>query len=194
MRFKTVCIIIGVINMFNIFGCSTSPNLKYERYSSVDPEINISMDYISDWLYSEHRGSHSSYSQVLFYEKAAGDKPFKAGISVTVKNLSNLGVSPASIEAVAEDIYSKRMKFKDGKSLAKSSVKLTGEKAINLEFSYKTLDKLYDVNAKLLPIKERVIIFQKGSKFYIIRYENTAEDFSKFTKAFNHILKSIKFK
>ena len=185
-------IIIGAIAMFNLFGCSS--NVKYEKYSSKDPEINIAMDYISGWLYSEHRGSYNSYAQVLFYEKGDAKKIFKAGISVNVRGISKLETRPATIEAVADDLKSKRMKFKDSMLVSNGNLKVSGENAIVMDFSYKTLDKLYDVTAKLIPVKEKIVIFKKGNKFYTVRYENTAEDFKGFEKAFRHILNSIAFK
>jgi hypothetical protein len=184
--------IIGAIAMFNLFGCSS--NVKYEKYSSKDPEINIAMDYISGWLYSEHRGSYNSYAQVLFYEKGDEKKIFKAGISVNVKDMSKLETRPATIEAVADDLKSKRMKFKDFILVSNGNLKVSGENAIVMDFSYNTLDKLYDVTAKLIPVKEKIAIFKKGNKFYTVRYENTAEDFKRFEKAFSRILNSITFK
>lgn len=185
-------IIIGAISMFNLFGCSSS--VKYEEYSSKDPEINISMDYISGWLYSEHRGSYNSYAQVLFYEKGDEKKVFKAGISVNVKDESKIETKPVTIQTMADDLKSKRMKFKDSILVSKGNTNVSGENAIVMDFSYKTLDKLYDVTAKLIPVKEKVVMFRKGNKFYAIRYENTAEDFKRFEKAFNRMLSSIKFK
>lgn len=185
-------IIIGAISMFNLFGCSS--NMKYEKYSSKDPEINIAMDYISGWLYSEHRGSYNSYAQVLFYEKGDEKKVFKAGISVNVKDESKVETKPVTIQTMADDLKSKRMKFKDSMLVSSGNSNISGENAIVMNFSYKTLDKFYDVTAKLIPVREKVVIFKKGSKFYTIRYENTAEDFKRFEKAFSRMLSSIKFK
>lgn len=192
MRIKIIhaYIIIGAIAMFNLFGCSS--DMKYEKYSSKDPEINISMDYIPGWLYSEHRGSYNSYAQVLFYEKGDENKAFKAAISVNVRDASKLKEPPAAIEAMADDLKSKRMKFKDFVLVSEAGSKILGENAIAMDFSYKTLDKLYDVAAKLIPVNEKVAIFKKGGKLYIVRYENTAEDFKKFEKSFKHMLTSLK--
>jgi len=192
MRIKIIhaYIIIGAISMFNLFGCSS--DVKYEKYSSKDPEINISMDYVSGWLYSEHRGSYNSYAQVLFYEKGDDKKAFKAAIAVNVRDASKLKDPPVTIEVMADDLKSKRMKFKDYSLVSEASSKILGENTIVMDFSYKTLDKLYDVAAKLIPVNEKVAIFKKGGKLYIVRYENTAEDFKKFEKSFKHMLTSLK--
>lgn len=194
MEFKKnyTLIIIGAIAMFNLCGCFS--NLKYEKYSSKDPEINITMDYISGWLYSEHRGAYNSYAQVLFYEKADKDKVSKAGVSVNARNATKVEVDPATIESMADDIKSKRMKLEDFSMISRSDANILQEKAIVMEFEYKTLDKIYDVDAKPISVKEKIIIFKKVDKFYTIRYENTKEDFDKLNKAFSHMVRSIRFK
>ena len=187
-----VYLLIGVIYMFSYYGCSSG--LKYERYSSKDSKINITLDYVSGWLYSEHRGSQGSYAQVLFYEPTRKNKDFKAGMVVTVKDSSKIEVNPLSVEAVADDLLAKRLKLKDAKVLLKSKIRFFKTDAINVELSYKTLDKLYSVNAELIPVRERIVIFKRGDKFYFLRYENTDDEFDKFSKAFNHIIKTLRFK
>ena len=97
-----VYLMIGVIYMFTHYGCS--PAFNYEKYSSKDSKLNITLDYISGWLYSEHRGSHGSYAQVLFYEPTSEGKAFKAGIVITVKDSSKIEAGTFSLEAVADDL------------------------------------------------------------------------------------------
>lgn len=177
--------------MTSIFGCSN--RLKFERYSSKDPELNLAMDFVSGWLYSEHRGEKSSYAGVVFYENKKGDVP-KALIGLTVRTESKVKLEPKTTEAFAEDIISKRRKFKEMELLSKSYGKFSGIDAVNIIMSYKISDKLYGANAKLISAKERVVVLKKNDKFYTIRYENTAKEFNKFDKAFSHILDSIDFK
>lgn len=184
-----VCLLLGVISMLNLFGCFS--NLKYEKYSSKDPELNITMDYISGWLFSEHRGSYGSYAQVIFYEPESKDKTLKAGIVVTANK-----IEPAfpTIKEFSDDLITKRLKFKDAAVLLKSKIELIGTEAINIELSYKTLDKLYGKDAKLVPVKEKIVVFKRNDKFYVVRYENTEEEFTKFYNAFNRIIKTLRFK
>ena len=178
--------------MFSSYGCSG--NLKYERYSSKDIEINISMDYISGWLYSEHRGSNDSYAQVIFYELAKKDKTSRVGMAVTVEKSSKVRFQPLTLEAMADDLLNKRLKFKDARILSKVNTSLFDTEALDIELSYKTLDKLYSADAKLIPVKERIIIFKRNDRFYTLRYENTEEEFNKFAQAFTHCIGTLKFK
>lgn len=167
--------------------------LKYESYSSKDPELNITMDYILGWDYKEHRGSYGSYAQVIFIEPKK-EQGLKTHIVVTVKKSSKVKFKPLTIEAMWEDLLAKRLKLKDTKVLSKSNRKLLNTKAIDIELAYKTLDKLYRVDAELIPVKERIIIFEKGEKFYTLRYMNREEEFKKFERAFYHCIKTLRIK
>lgn len=185
-------LVIGVILMFSYY--SWSGGLKYEKYSSKDPELGITMDYISGWRYNEHRGSFDSYAHVLFYESERKGKDFKAGIAVTAEKSSKVKFKPLTIEAMADDLLNKTMKFEDAKVLSRSKIRLLKEDAIEIRLAYRTLDKIYSVDAKLIPVKERIVIFKSGDKFYTLRYENTEEEFSRFDKAFTHCIKTLRFK
>ena len=181
--------VIGGLFMIGCNGCASG--LGYEKYVSKDPKLNISMDYISGWLYSEHRGTQDSYAQVLFYEPDRKDKDRKAGIAVTVRDMSKVEFDPLSVEAAADDLLKKRLKLKDAKILSKSKIEFLRTVAVDIKLTYKTLDKLYSTDAKFIPVKERIVIFNRGGTFYTVRYENTAEEFERFEKAFSHCIKTL---
>jgi hypothetical protein len=178
--------------MFNSYGCS--PNVKYSNYSSKDAELNISMDYISGWTYIESRGSYGSYAQVQFIGPEIKGKDFRASMIVTVKKESKVDFKPLIVEAMIDDIVTRRLKFKDAQVLSKSKIKLSGIDAVDIALTYKELDRLRSIDAKFVPRKERLVIFKKGDKFYILRYVHSEEDFAKFDKAFYHCVKTLKFK
>jgi len=177
--------------MVNLFGCS---GVKFEKYSSKDPLINISMDYIKGWQYSETRGSYGSYAQVMFFQFKKGEKGSRVIMEVTVKDSSKIQLAPLTLQKVVDDLLAKRMMFKDAKVLSKSNMSLLNTDAIMIELSYLTLENLLSVNSKLIPVKEKVIIFKKNNNFYFLRYENSAEEFDKYSSAFMHMVKTIKIK
>ena len=188
---KTI-LLIGVVSMFCFCGCQ--PIIQYEKYSSKDPQLNITMDYISDWRYVESRGSYNSYTQVQFIEPAKSDKKLLASITVTTKTTSQAGLASPTIEAMADDIKTKKLKLKDAQLLARGKINLLNTEGICMDFSYKQLDNLRTIDAKLIPSKERTIILKQGDKFYIIRYVNTEEEFNKYSAAFKHVIKSLQSK
>ncbi len=177
--------------MANICGCSDG--FKYSQYSSKDPELNLAIDYIAGWRSNEHKGENKMSAGLLFFEDKKGDV-FKALISVNAIKASKIKVDPSTIEAMANSISESKLNFKDGKILSRSRIKVLATEAIELDVSYKTADKIYAVDSKYIPVKERIVIFKKGDKFYTIRYENKEEDFDKLNKAFDHIVRSLKFK
>ncbi|MCX5708023.1 MAG: hypothetical protein NTY14_03465 [Candidatus Omnitrophica bacterium] len=133
-----IILAIGVISMVGSYGCSKV--VKYERYSSKDIEINMAMDYISGWLFSETRGAEKSYAQVVFYEPQRKDKNIKAEIVVTVQDSSKLKLDSSSVESFVDDLLSRREKLKDMKLLARAKNVVAGSEAISVLLSYKTID------------------------------------------------------
>lgn len=190
LKIILVVLLIGGIFMISRYGNFGS--LKYEKYSSKDPELNLTMDYISEWRYSEHRGSYGSYAQVQFYEPTKKD--YGASFVVTVKKSSKVTFEPLTVEAMADDLVTKRMKLKDTKVLSSSKMRLLGLQAIDIELAYQTLDKLRSIDAKFIPAKERIVLFKRDDKFYTLRYINTAEEFKKFERAFYHCIKTLRIK
>jgi hypothetical protein len=187
-----IFLLLGVMCMINTYGCAEG--FKYERYSGKDPELNFTLDYISGWLHSEQMGSKDSFSQAVFYQPSGKDQTSMAGMVVTVEKSQNLEISAPTIDARAEDILSRRLKFKDSRILSRDKKNILGLPAWDIRLSYKTLDKLYSIDAKLRPVTERIIIFKRKDKFYTLRYQNRAEEFDKLGPAFDHLVNSLKFK
>lgn len=185
--------ILLIAGMVAIAGCSQQ-GFKFERYSSKDADLDITLDYISGWKVNEQKGSFDSFSQVVFLESERGEKTLPAVIVLTVKRESKVKFSPKTIDAAYTDIVNKRKNFKDSKVLSESKIKLLGEDALEFELSYRALDLPESLKAKLVPMRERVIVFKKNDKFYILRYENFAVDFDKFNPAFSQIIKTMQFK
>ena len=182
----------GIICLINLYGCSDK--LKYEKYSSKSINLNLSLDYIAGWLYSEQIGANDNFPQVVFYKPSKKDAISLAGIIVTVDKSTKIQLPAQTIEAVAVDLLSKRQRFKDAKILLKLKRKFLGLPAWDIKLSYKTLDKTYSAEAKLIAVIERIIIFKREDKFYTLRYENRAEEFDQFSGAFSRIINSLRFK
>lgn len=192
LKFKRCAYLItGAVLMANFFGCS---GVKFEKYTGRDPLLNISMDYISGWQYNETRGSYNSYAQVMFFPFEKGRESPRAIMAVTVKDSSKAEFTPRTIDAVIDDLLAKRMQFKDAEVLSKSKTKLLNTEAAVIELSYLAPENLLNVNSGLIPVKEKVVIFKKEKYFYFLRYQNSAEDFNQFNKAFIRILRSLKLK
>lgn len=195
-RFILCLILTGVIGMTAGFGCAN--RVKFVRFSSSDPMLGVEMDYVKGWVYQEHKDQNSGYAGVVFFEDKPGDVP-KAIIGLTAMESGRLNERMAAqqslnLEAFADDLVSKRMKFKEAKVLSRGKTKVASEEAIVLELSYLTLDKLYSLDAKLIPVKEKVILFRAQEKFYILRYENGITDYPRYERAFAHISSSLRLK
>jgi len=182
-------VLIGAIAMLNL-GCGYE-GLKYARYSSKDPELNISVDYLADWNFREHRGLN--YASVLFFERSQ-DKKLKAIIDITVKKSASVKPEMSTAALMADKFIAQKLKFKDAKLVARQRMSLGYAQAENILLSYKAPDKLHSLDTKFITVNERLIIFKRGDNFYILRYENTKKDFDKFDKAFMHCVSTLQFK
>jgi hypothetical protein len=190
MKRIIVCLGIFFVLINVISGCA--PGIKYAHYTSKDSALNLKIDYIAGWIYSEQRGERDAYAQVLFYERELKDKLRRALIAVTARPASGFDSQPVTALSVLYDILNKRSKFQDAAIISKGErSNLLGVEARTAEITYRTLDKLHKAGAKLIPVKERIVVLRKGDIVYTIRYENAARDFASFEKAFNRILKTI---
>jgi hypothetical protein len=86
------------------------------------------------------------------------------------------------------------MLFNSTRILSKTRDNICGEEAVDITFSYRALADFENIKAKLVPMTERVVMFRRGEKFYTLRYADLSESFDKYSKAFNHIIKSVRFK
>ena len=190
---KIILLTMGaMVVMLNFSGCSE--NVKYEKYSSKDPALGITVDYISGWKAAEQTGAYGSFTQTVFYEPSIANKPLKAMMVVTVEPSDKIKISSPTLEKVELDLVGRRMKFKDSKVMSKTGFDICGEKGIDIKMSYRALDNIESIKGKLMPVAEHVIMFKKGEKFYTLRYENLSSEFDKYDKAFYHCARSLKLK
>ncbi|MBM3251363.1 MAG: hypothetical protein FJZ11_01090 [Candidatus Omnitrophica bacterium] len=193
IRRKTIKLLItGVIIMLIGSGCFSQ--FKYEKYSSKDPSLGINIKYIAGWKFHEQKGAYGSFAQVVFHEPDRKDKTIKASMSVTVEDSSKVKFSPTDLKGMEEDLLGKRMKLPEARVVSSARKNFLGVAAKDIGLTYRAPDKVYSLDAKLVPLQERIIIFKKDDKFYTVKYQNTPEDFAKFNQAFNHITKTLKIK
>jgi hypothetical protein len=167
-------------------------SLAYQEYSSQDPELNIMMEYPSDWRFREHRGSYGSYAQVQFYGAVQGD--FAPSIVLTVEPASKVAFRPLTIQGLADDLVEKRMHFEDTNVLSRAETELLGLPAVDLTLAYKQPSQLRSLEFDLVPFQERIIVFQKDDRFYTFRYMNTEKEFRDFEAAFLQGIKTLQLK
>jgi hypothetical protein len=182
-------LIIGAL-MVGFCGCS---GLNYEKYSSKDSELNITLEHVLGWKVVEQRGSYNSYVQAMFYPTGkSGDS--QAMMVVLAEKSPESAAGPITIEQFADDFVAKRMQFKDAKVLSRSKVTFLGGEAVMVEISYMSLEDLLKVNSKLIGLKEKTLAFKKDGIFYSLNYRNSAEGFGKFEAGFAHLVKTFRFK
>jgi hypothetical protein len=170
--------------------------MRYERYVGQGSLSGVSTDYVKGWQYRESPGAYDSYTQTIFLPpvKDIQEKKTRAMMALTVKKSSLQDPALASLEAAVDDLIAKRMKFGDAKVLSKDARNLLNMPAGVVDFSYKVPEDLLKIHSERILLKERVVVFRRGGNFYFFRYENRAEYFEQYLRAFEHIVRSLKFK
>lgn len=182
----------AVVMMFLFSGCG---RIEYDQYSSKDKKLNITMDCPKGWDFNEEHGAYGAYVQVIFLEPAQLNKPFRAMMVITIKDeLKKKGVKPLTLAKLGNDLLEKRLALRDAKKISSRHFQFLGFNAGLIDFSYRLPDHPDRVDAQYVPMKERVVFFKRGSRFYILRYVNENRDFSRQEKAFTYCINTLKFK
>ena len=196
--FMLICIVVliiaGVIVMGRGRGIADEiKDFQFETYTSKDPYLNISLEYLAGWQPRETRGSYGSYAEVQFLEPQRQDKHFAASMVALAQKASEAKFSPLTLEGMVDDFIAKRLKLKDAQLLSSSPTEILDLEATKIILSYQVLDKFDQLDAKFVPATERIVAFKKGDTFYTLRYINTTDEFDKFDAAFTHCLQSLRF-
>lgn len=185
-----VSIIMGVT--FMVSACGYSRSLDYKKFSSNNPQLGCTLDYISGWKYVEQTGSLGSYEQVVFHPELGKDTTSYAAIVLTVERTSP--PNPANLDAFIKALLYKRAQFTDMQLVSDSKVKLCGVEGADIKLKYKKQKRLYSAGSELIAIQEKLIILEKDGKFYTLRYENEEAKFGEFINAFDHITGTLSVK
>jgi hypothetical protein len=179
----------GVFLMLNSYGFSE--NIQYEKYTSPDHRINLSLDYVLGWGHAEQRGALESFWQIVFFPPRGKNSLPQPAITLTVEKNSESNL--LDLNSFAQNLLNKRMKFKNMQVLTNSKINLGGLEAKDITVSYDRLKEIYSIKAQFITIEERLVIFQRDSRFYTLRYENEKSNFNNFAESFSYILGTLNF-
>ncbi len=158
---------------------------SFVHYSKPGFEPGWGIDYPKGWELREMTGASGSFN-VLFFQPGQ-EKGFTSNIGVTVKRY----VAASAPEDPAVGLLTSKLRFKEARLLDKRKTKVGGANATEVLVSYKIQDKILRADAQWISVKERFVVFQKGSFLWIVRYQAREGDFSLFEKAFSHSLRTL---
>ena len=169
--------------------------IKMTRHIPKDTLIDFTFDYPAGWEVFERRGSYGSFIQAQIVEPGITDKEDKpCSIIFTIFPKPKVDFTPISAQGLADDIKQKRLLLKGSSLLSTSTSKFKELKAISQIFSYSIFKVPLQAGAQPVPIKEKVVCFEKGGNLYSLRLENKAEGFERYEKIFDKAVNSIEFR
>lgn len=178
-----------LILFFSVYFSGCSEYKDFNVYAGKDPELAVMCKYPKNWHYSEQKGSHGGFTQVIFYD-SADPKELKPSITITSEKKS---FERVAVQTKLNELISKRLRFKDSRICASTRDRVSSIIVPGFIVEYKTLSNLYSTDSSFTPVKEYVVITEDTERFYIIRYESPAADFLKYEKMFKRCLSSLKF-
>lgn len=178
----------GAVAVLILSGCGGG-EFKYAKYINRSPEIGISVDYLDGWKSSEYKEANKKYPTVSFLPLKEKGPLY---ILVDIMKTENLGISPVTLDAVAKDTIAKRSKFPEAKLLSKEKIRLLGTEGKDIQMSFEMTENLHTLNSKSIATKARMIVLRKNDAFYVLKLIARQEDFEKYNRAFNHIIRTFR--
>jgi hypothetical protein len=178
-------LIIGAVFMSSLFGCSGK--FSYDKYYSKTPGLEVSLDYLKGWQAKESRNAQLGFTLVTFLIPDKKENRFSAKMALVVKEID----PGLALDELAKEALDKAMQMKEFRLVSNRQVNIAGKPAAEIVITYSTLDGLHRAGGGLIPVKERMVIRKSSGRSYLLRYENTAADFSKLDPAFSHITHSL---
>jgi hypothetical protein len=167
---------------------------RFEKYSSRDPELNVTMDYFRDWNFYEDRGAYDSYAQAIFLEPVRKEKPLRASVVLNIIKESKANFQPLTLTGFFDNQIKKWSSRKEVKFLSREKSKIADLPAYSIELTYYELANPEVLPANFVLMRERVFLWQKDRQFYTLRYVNIAKEFGKLENGFIHCVDSVRFK
>jgi len=165
----------------------------FTQYIPKDELFDISFKHPAGLEVRERRGSYGSFIQAQIVDPSIlKEKKMRSSITLTIYPKSKVKFKPVTAQGLSEDTKNKRLTLKDAKLLSSSKLSLKGLDAIDQTLTYSMIN-LWKRDAKLFPIKERMVYFEKGDNLYEIRLTDLEEDFDSNLMIFDKVLASLKF-
>lgn len=186
------CAVCALASTLCGVSCVYGQDAGYARYTGTGAFLNTEMDYIAGWESSQARGSHGAYEQVVFFDPGSAGGDFRAGMILTVEEVSRTFSGAATLEEFVNSIVELRRKLTDYQEASRADITISGTDAVVLECSYKIPQGLHGEQIELMPVRERIAAVKKNGSFYTIRYLNKEFEFGRFAPSFSHILQTIR--
>lgn len=182
---------IGMGTLLGLSGCG-GDSAKYLKYSNSNPQVNLSVEYPDGWRYIAYKNQQSGFPVVVFAPPADGSGAFSVLMSVEVADTKGAGGKELSAKAVTDGIIERELKMPEARLLSRTKASVGFTKAEDIRMSLNMLDKMHTKGSKLLPSLARIMTFKKGDKVYAVKLIAKQEEYERYGKAFDRMVKTLK--
>jgi hypothetical protein len=189
-----VLIIMGASVISGISGCA-GDGAKYLKYSNSNPQVNLSVEYPEGWKYIAYKNQQSGFPIVMFAppaETTEKTRAFSVFMSVEVAGMKDAAGKELSAKAVTDGIIERELKMPQAQLVSRTKTSIGFTKAEDIVISLKMLEKLDSRKANLLPSRAHIIAMKKGDKVYAVKLVARQEEYERYGKAFDRMVKTLK--
>jgi len=164
---------------------------RYVRYDT--GFLPASFDYPAGWKLTEDKGIVQKYKQAMMVGPRNEDKTFSAAFTVIVSPTKEKGGLFSSVDELKT--HNLVHLFDDPRVVELSSRQVGGAPAQDVTAVFERPPfRIQGLPHKTIPVKERMLLFQKDSRLFEIRYSADQQEYPKHLKDFEHLVASIRLK
>lgn len=164
------------------------PAIKFKMFRSTNPAFNFSFEYPDVWRIQE-RGYQGDYDMVEVLGTSHKSTPLVPGIFITKRILADGGTSQGLMDAWLKT----ESRYKNFRVLSSKDVAVSGQKALETEYTYVLSLPLWDSSSGDVSVKKEQIVMIKNKASFEVTFMGTKEQFKSYKPIFRHVLETFKF-
>ena len=186
-----VIVIIAIVVLLLIIVRGAVMKLNNALYKS----DHVSFQYPKGWTLRESKGRMEKYFQVHVFGKLNEKLGFGPSIALTVYPKKSSGGNFSSLQEMLEKHLSNAKKLSDYHLESQKTMSLAGHLlAHDVEMSFSLRLPLYKTTARDVPVKQRMLFFERGTELFVLNYQNLSQDYPASKGVFQRVIRTLRFK
>ena len=167
---------------------------NYIQFTSVNPRLNFSFLYPTDWQAREVKGKETEYDEVFILGPRNRENTYSLSLAARATPVGAQSGKPADLDAAIAGYVDKNRQSAKFREISRVAGSLAGVEAVEIEIIHTIPLPINNVNAKEMPIRERRIFLKKTDQVYELTYIAVEEDFFKYLEAFKNAAHTFEFR
>ena len=174
-------------------GLSAHAMGQYTVYTGSEPGLMVSLEYPEGWTLHEERGKIERYREARIHGPRNQDDTYTSYLVVRGSPVTSFGGRHGSLDELVA--HYKAHLIRDTRIVSEHEAAVADTNATDLTVSY-TLPPLLHKGIKPLavPVKTRTVFVENSPYIYELIYSADAREYDRYAEAFEHVLKTFRFR